>query len=502
MKSNPSNQIPLRIIQRIAAEVLASAILDVFPGALLVSGKETDLGFYYDFQFSQPLTQETLFLVEERMRAIIKEDLQVETLDMMRQNAMEMFRHQSQSFKVTELELSRDNIVQIWKMGKFYDVCLPPENFTSSVPQAFKLLKVERKTIPVSTIKNAKKLHQSIQVIRVTGTAWSSKTELKEFLKKREVLKKQNHQLIGVDSAFFAFDDEIFPQMPIWLPKGEFLREALLNDLKSRDVTLGFKRVKTPNLVAPAFLKKMRLLGEETESNFVEVEGEEYVFSSAKTVLHAKLFSNFKQVEASLPQRFAEIHDCFESEIEPDGLFETRNFTADTATIFCTENQVEQELAANLQLIDQVITVLGLKFEYMLNTNNVKAHLAKRIQHLENALNTVGFQFVIDKENDNIYATHGKGLNHHGLTRGPTIEVVVIDAFGRRWLIASLGIDLATSGILGLNYLNSEGHKEPPMIICRSVFNSLERFIALLLEQTAGNLPLWLNESNGDIQKK
>lgn len=502
MKSFPSNQIPVQQIQRVAAEVLASAILEIFPDAVLVSGNATDLDFYYDFQFKQPLSEENLFLVEERMRGIIKENKPVEMLEMMRQNAIGLFRHQNQPYKIDELELISDNIVQIWKMGDFYDVCKPPYGPSSDVAQAFKLHKVERKTIAIPFFKAGTKQYKKSQVIRIRGTAWSNKADLKDYLKKTEKGKRKDHKALGLDMGLYTFEDEVFPNEPCWLPKGMEIRESLLNFLKSQDKLLGFAQVLTPNLVKPSFLTKTN--PHKSDENdcvpIIEIESDDYQFISEKTGVHALLFNKSRHQEKDLPVRYTENHSCFfeGSEAELNGLFQTRIYLTDQAHIFCTETQALEELISALRLIDQIVRISGLKFEYVLKNKKDKTHLSKGYKWLENALNAVGFQFIVDKENDNIYATHGKGVIH----QGPRIEVVLIDEFRRRWLISSLGVDSATSSYLGLNYLNKDGQKEPPVIIFRSVFNSLERFIALLVERKTSEpklseqtelLPLWFN---------
>jgi len=170
----------------------------------LISGKTTDLGFYYDFLMEQPLTEEMLFLLEERMRGVAKENIKIEMLEMMRQNAMEMFRHQNQPYKVEELQSCSDNIVQIWKIGTFYDVCSPPYGANTGIAQAFKLQKVQRKTVslPFHDKSGQKKVEQK-QVIRIIGTACSNKAELKDFLKKLEVAKKKDHRLLGCSMGLF-----------------------------------------------------------------------------------------------------------------------------------------------------------------------------------------------------------------------------------------------------------------------------------------------------------
>jgi|GEM_PF-2207066 len=491
--------IPLKIIRQTAAEILAYAVHEIFPGVKLISGVTTDLGFYYDFLMEQPLSEELLFLIEERMRGIAKESVKIEMLEMMRQNAMEMFRHQNQPYKVDELQNSLDNIVQIWKIDTFYDVCQPPYGVNTSIAQAFKLQKVQRKTVllPFYDKSGKRKLEQK-QIIRIIGTACSNKSDLKDFLKKVEAAKKKDHRLLAPSMGLFKIEDDVFPGAIFWLPKGKFLRDSLLNFLSSADKNLKFQPVLTPNIVNLSFLKKTCKNDKNYDSSLVvEIEDEECILSPKKSVLHGLLFRSNPREINDLPIRYTEISESFAAgnESKFNGLFETRDFTSDTANIFCAEAQVVDELISCLQLIDETARMLALKIDYVLSSPSLKnSNLVESFDKgnvwLEKALNATGLQFIIDKESASNYATHHKGLNHCG----PSIEMRITDALGREWDGSSILIDLSTRESLGLHYLDANGRKQAPIMITRSIFRSLERYIALLIESYAGNLPSWLLE--------
>jgi threonyl-tRNA synthetase len=490
---------PIKLIRRTACEILAYALQQTFPDVKLISGRTTDVGFYYDFLLEQPLTEEMLFMIEEHMRGVAKENVEIEMLEMMRQNAMEMFRHLNQPFKVAELKDCPDNIVQIWKMGKFCDVCEAPYAPNAGIAQAFKLQKVQRKTVSLPFYdKNEVKKYEQKQVIRVIGTACSNKQDLKDFLKKLDKHKKIDHQILGSSMGLFRFEDEAFHGSVFFLPKGQFVRDALLQLAGSK---LNFLPVSTPNISKFSFLKKTLLDKKDLESKILpemEVDGEVYVYFPNKPACHAILYQASIRETPDLPIRYfetAETHVTYDGQIL-NGLFETRSFLSDTGTIFCTDSQVVSELISCLQLIDETATILSLKYEFVLKGDKPKnspivESFDKSREWLEKALIEAGCQFIIDKESVNNYATHHKGINFHG----PSVEVRYTDALGRQWQGSLLTIDLWTREALGLRYTDAAGRKQAPIMISRTIFSSLEQFIALLVESYSGNLPLWLSES-------
>lgn len=493
--------IPLKLIRRTAAQVLAYAVTEVFPGVKLICGKTTDLGFYYDFLMEQPFTEELLFLVEERMRGISKEYVEIEMLEMMRQNAMEMFRHQEQPYIVDALQNSVENIVQIWKMDKFYDICPPPYPANTGIAQAFKLQKVQRKTVLLPFYdKGGKRKFEQKQIIRIIGTACASKADLKEFLKKLEVARKKDHRILGPSMGLFQLEDEVFPGSVFWLPKGKLLRDSLLNFLQTEDKIAGFQSIVTPSLMSQSFHQKTVLNKNDTEASSllnVEIEEEDYLLTPKKSSLHALLFRSKSRNTQDLPIRYTETSHYFAGGEEDDfnGLFETREYLSDTANIFCTATQVVDEVISCLQLIEKTARILGLKTDYILNCSKPKSSntiesFDQGAEWLEKALKLAGLQFIIDKESANNYATHHKGLNIYG----PSIEMCITDALGREWKGSSVLIDLSTRESLKLHYVDADGRKQAPIMITRSIFRSVEQYIALLIENYAGILPSWLLE--------
>jgi threonyl-tRNA synthetase len=421
----PSNS--LITIRQTAAEVLAYAMLELFPEVMLMRGKATDLGFYYDFSMPQRLTEQMLPLIEERMRGVIKEKLDIQTPEMMPQNAMELFAHLNQPYLVEELEDCQDSLVKILKINSFYDVARGLCGDCTELAQAFKLLRIQ----------------QEGSVVRIVGTACQDKQELKDFLKKLKSAKESDHRLLGAERKLFIQHEGDF----LWLPAGQRLREDLIQFLLEEEKKMGIQSVLTPS-------------------------------EPQKSSLHAVLY----QQNRILPTRYSEFHEKVSSENLDDlnGLFISRTHYSDSTTIFCSEKEVVAELISCLQLIDKTAKMLGLTYVYVVKGQKpIKAHWKESVGLIERALNELNFQFVIDKENVNPYSNRDTGLKHCG----PIVDVEVTDKLDRTWRISSLGINLKVPELFGLEYLDSKRVKHTPMMIEMSVFKSLELFIALMLEK-------------------
>lgn len=424
MSSNQSQNIPLHLIRKAAAEILAYAVVELFPGSKLIAGNVSDLGFHYDFFIEQPINEEMLPFIEEKMRGIVKENLKIEMQEMMRENAMEMFRFHQQPGIVDLLKDEPANIVQIWKMGTFYDACKGPYPAHTGVVQAFKLQNIQR---------------EPSNVIRITGTACSDKAELKSFLKKLEAFKKNDHRLLGPEMGLFAFQKEGL----FWLPRGKFVKDALIHVFRAADEKLGMDLVTTP--------------------------GDE------KSLLHGKLYSLTEKTETDLPVRYSEISE-----------------NSETAHIFCTTSQAQNALISCLQSMDQLLKLLNFKYFYLLCPGNKNKRFHQSIEWLTESLNANHLQFVIDKDED---SCHDTAYDKKLFQFGPKIEAYIVDALGRNWQGPRLQIDLGTVEKLHLYYLDENGKRETPVMICRSYFRSLEQLVALLIESEAGVLPLWLQMS-------
>lgn len=433
----------------IAAKVMAAAVLDIFPGVQLVGEHVSPIGFSYDFLFSVVLPEESLVLIEERMRAIMKQKIPLQKMDMMRKNAMELFRHHKQFALVDTLANDSSTLVEVWKMGDFYDLGAIPLDKSSGDTGFFKIFKME-------SVK---------QMTRISGTAFLDKQTLKNFLKKQDLAKRHDHLVLGSEMKLFSPPSESEQDKWIWLPKGSWIIEELSGWLKEQNKQQGYRLIRTP--------RSQNELGVDPSAS----AWKEYV-------PHAEAFVCLEPSQKELPLKFCESKETFEnsSDAELCGLFKTRFFNVDQASTFCPISQVEGELNNSLQFIDKTVKMFGLEHRYVLSTESPLFGITRKNwvmarNWLVKALQSKKLEYT---ESDAV-----RGL-------GPSIEVHVSDALGRTWVTSRLSIDVVHPSKMVLRYRGADDMLHEPVMLTQTVYGPLERFVGLLLEQYAGVLPFWL----------
>lgn len=463
----------LKILRHSAAELLAVAICSLFPKAQLVSGEATALGFYYDFFFPEPISAEQFPFIEERMRDFMRQKLPIKVMEMMRKNAMELFKHHGQDLKVALLKANVETLVHVCQIGQFYDLSYPPFAETTKQIGVIKLLDITPLTVSLPGRPN-------LPLTRIQGTAFPDTASLKQFLKMTEAAKECDHRLIGKEMGLFAAFDETCPGCWSWLPKGTIIREILLDWWRQEHHRQKYQIVSTPNFVKPHVLDKAHL----PVLSF-EPDGQSYLACPSKALLHALIFKSKLHSYKELPIRTCEYGEFFDQGKEGHlwGMLRARSFTADSAYTFCTSTQVLNELISSLQFIDKSFKIFGFEAHWHLIT---KSHDSKGFakkwdesqESLVKALKMCGFDYTLDKE----------GKAHYG----PTVEVRFTDALGRKWKGPYLYIDLYHPEKFGLHYQGQDDRMHAPVMVGRSMFGSIERLMALLVEHYIGKLPLWL----------
>lgn len=453
----------LHALRQTAASVFAFALLKLFPSAQLMDCEIDQIGFSYTFYLEQPLDEGIVVLLEEKMREVSKLDLAIESMEMMRENAMALFRHYKQFAKADIVGLSTDVIVPIIKIGdQFYDYATPPYlNSTAELP-VFKLQKIEQ-------------VQGEDHTFRVRGTAFSDKRALKNFLKNFEEAKKNDHRVLGRELQLFSQIDDAGKEGWFWLPKGARIREALIEWWRSLHLAQSFQFVKTPRIVKSSFLKN--------KSASVKFE-DDLVIASDLDAMHAKLFRINQHSYRELPMRFLEAAEIFHYEsASTQGLFKSQSTTIDKASSFCLPSQVNDELISSLQFIEKTVNIWGFEYQWYLTLRGTKfagtiENWDRLIKSMKDALDTSKHHYLIDSS--------GVSFN------GPRILVRIKDALGRVWDGPYIEVNLNHSESSGLRYQGADGEMHMPYMITRSMFGSLERFIAILLENSKGLLPLWL----------
>ncbi len=460
----------LKILRHSASELLALAVSSLFPKVQLVSGEATSLGFYYDFFLSESIDVNQLPFIEERMRDFMRQDLPIKVMEMMRKNAIELFKHHHQNLKVALLKANVETLVHICQIGHFYDLGYPPFVKTTKQMGAIKLINIDH--IPVSLPG-----HPSLTLTRIQGTAFPDQASLKQFLKKAEEAKHRDHRLLGKEMHLFTTFDETCPGCWSWYPKGALIREILLDWWRNEHRSQKYQPVATPNLMKPNAADSQSLL--------VNFDNKPFSLCSTKAPSHALLFKSKLHSYRNLPIRYCECSEFYDpiKETHLWGLLRARAFTTDSVYAFCTLDQVLNELTSSLQFIEKIFRMFNFETHWHLISRNSGSmgSLIKWDESLDSiikALKRCNLKYTLNGEGKALY--------------GPKAEMYFTDSLGREWKGPYIYIDLYHPEKFGLHYQGSDDCMHVPVMIGRSMFGSIERLIAILVEHYAGVLPLWL----------
>jgi threonyl-tRNA synthetase len=471
----------LQTLRQSAAEILAYAVSDLFPNITLVSGESTDFGFYYDFIATQPIEEQVIPLIEEKIRSVVKEDLPIHSLEMMRENAATLFQHQGQPLKALLIMQASENIVTIFRLKDFYDYCPQPYAKQTQEIAAFKIMQIG----PASRYIQGK---GEIHVMRIQGTAFHDTSSLKKFLKSTETAKKREHRLIGKEMDLFSMQEDVAQGCWFWHPKGTVIREVLLDRWRKEHRQLHFQLVASPSIVKVSFNKKFDFFNgvvEESELPVFDIDGVAYTFRTAFAPLHAALFRTKLYSYRDLPVRYAECAEVYVPKRSGPlwGMIHARTCCVDVAHVFCTPMQVVEELISSLQFIDKIIKILGFEYQWHLTLRGQKyagtlINWDRGIEWIGKALEACQLSYATDKEDTSFI--------------GPLVEARLRDALGREWKGPKVGLDFNCPERFGLRYQGPDDEMHVPVMLVRSLFGSLERFVAILVEHDAGLFPLWL----------
>jgi threonyl-tRNA synthetase len=468
-------------IRNSAAEILASVVLDLLPGALLIGGTGTEIGFYYDFIFKQKIDENFIPLLEEKMRAIIKEDIPLQNLDMMRENGGSFLKHHRQDIRAYFALEAKENIISLLKIGNFHDYCQSSCLSTSSEMGVFKILNIFPINRYVPTMGD-------VRVTRIQGTAFLEPQSLKKFIKKLENAKGLDHVQLGKEMKLFTFQEDASLGCSFWETKGMALRNFLL-ELWRKKHQNGFHLLHTPSIIKKNLLKRAGFfddpLHEDVKFPTFSAEGCDYVSSPTVAPQHCLTFMANPKYLSDLPVRYTEHREFFE-DCCPEkicGLLKSRSYSKEVTHIFCTLDQIDKELISSLQFIDKSIKMFGFEYHWYLiprgrKSAGTKADWEKGTQWITKALKDCGFAYTTDLDAHSFY--------------GPRVALRFKDVLGREWEGPYIEIDLNLVEKLGVRYQESEGRMIAPVMLAISMFGSLDRFIAILLEHYAGLLPLWI----------
>jgi threonyl-tRNA synthetase len=475
------NEEALELLRHDAAHVMAQAVQELYPGTQVTIGPAIEDGFYYDFAREEAFTPDDLKKIEQRMHEIVKRDLPIVREVWDREQAKTTFGEIGEDYKVEIIEdiIPQGEEVSVYRQGDWFDVCRGPHlPSTGKLGKGFKLMKV------AGAYWRGNSDNEMLQ--RIYGTAWSDKKQLNAYLHRLEEAEKRDHRKIGKQLDLFHTQEEA-PGMVFWHDKGWTIYLTVENYIRSKIRNKGYQEINTPQMVDRSLWEKSGHWDKFGDMMFTtHSENRDYAVKPMNCPCHIQVFNQGLKSYRDLPLRLAEFGSCHRNEPSGTlhGLMRVRNFVQDDAHIFCTENQLQDEVSAFIDLVYDVYADFGFT-EIMVA---LSTRPEKRVgddsawDKAEKAL-----QVALDNKSLEWKLQPGEGAFY-----GPKIEFVLKDCIGRQWQCGTMQVDFSMPGRLDAHYIAEDGSKQVPVMLHRAILGSLERFIGILIEEHEGKFPLWL----------
>lgn len=470
----------LRIIRHSCAHLMAYAIKLLYPGAKFFVGPAIDDGFYYDFRAfkndGEKLGEDDLIAIEKKMKELVETKLDIKKIDYTKTQILE--KYADDDLKIEVLKRIPDGAVSEYQMGEFSDVCRGPHVPNTKFLRFFKLTRIAGAYLGGDEKRE--------MLTRIYGTAFADKESLKAHLTMLEEAKKRDHRKLGAEMKFFTFDDDIGVGLPIWLPAGTKMRvkleERLYRQLRSR----GYEPVRGPEILkSDAWKISGHYANYKENMYFTIIDEQEYGIKPMNCVGHIKVYQSEIRSYRDLPLKFCEygvVHRHEKSGVL-HGLFRVREFTQDDAHLFCRPDQIKENVYEILDFVGLLMGAFGFNYELEISTKPAKAVGDDEVweiatKALKDALDQKELKYGIDEGGGAFY--------------GPKIDIKITDALGRKWQCGTVQIDFNLPARFELSYIDENNEKKQPVMIHRAILGSFERFVGILLEHTAGELPFWI----------
>jgi threonyl-tRNA synthetase len=470
-----------------SAHLMAEAIEILYPGVKFGIGPDIENGFYYDMDFgAQQIAPEDLTRIEAKMLELAREKQQYLRRSVTKTEALDYFTKKNDEYKIELITDLQDGEITFYETGKFTDLCRGPHLPDTSPIKAVKLL-----NIAGAYWRGDEKRKM---LTRVYGITFPKQKELEEYLVLLEEAKKRDHRKLGRELELFTFSQKVGQGLPLWLPKGAQLRERLENFLKGLQRKAGYMPVITPHIGNVELYKTSGHFQKYGKDSFqpinTPIEGEQFMLKPMNCPHHCEIYNAKPRSYKDLPIRFAEFGTVYryEQSGELHGLTRVRGFTQDDAHLFCRPDQLKAEFMAVIDIVLHIFRILDFKdytAQISLRDPNNKEKYIGSDENWEKAESAI------------IEASAEKGLRTtvelgEAAFYGPKLDFMVKDALGRKWQLGTIQVDYNLPERFELEYTGSDNQKYRPVMIHRAPFGSMERFVAVLLEHTAGNFPLWL----------
>lgn len=470
-----------------SAHLMAAAIEELYPGVKFGIGPHVETGFYYDIDFMEyPISADDFPKIEKKMQELASQKIRFIRKDVCKADAVDYFTKKGDEYKLELIDGLEDGNITFYESGAFTDLCRGPHLHDTSAIKAIKLLK----TAGAYWRGDEKRK----QLTRIYAVTFPKKKELDEYLALLEEAKKRDHRKLGKEMELFTFSQRVGVGLPLWLPKGADLRKRLERFLTKVQKKYGYQQVITPHIGNVNLYKTSGHYAKYGADSFRPIttpqEGEEFFLKPMNCPHHCEIFASRPRSYKELPLRLAEFGTVYryEQSGELHGLTRVRSFTQDDAHLFCTSDQIKEEFCKVIDIILYIFKTL--KFE------NFKAQVSLRDPN--NKEKYIGTDENWEKaQRAIIEAAAEKGLKTvevegEAAFYGPKLDFMVKDAIGREWQLGTVQVDYNLPERFELEYTDADGQKKRPVMIHRAPFGSMERFVAVLLEHTGGNFPLWL----------
>jgi threonyl-tRNA synthetase len=476
----------LQVFRHSSAHLMAAAVLELFPETKLGHGPATDSGFFYDFYRPTPFTPEDLEKIEKKMQELVEKDIPYAQDFLPRQEGLERFKSEGDFMKCHFIEqfTAPDEKISLYRTGKFVDFCRGPHLPSTGKIKAFKLLSIAG-AYWLGDEKNP-------QLQRIYGTSFYTRKELDDYLHKLEEAKRRDHRVLGKQLDLFSIQELAGPGLIFWHPKGGIMRKTMEDWLRDEYLKRGYSLVYTPHVARVDLWKTSGHEGYYAENMFtpMELDDANYRIKPMNCPFHILIYKDQLRSYRDLPVRLGELGTVYRYERSGvmHGLMRVRGFTQDDAHIFCTPQQIEDEIVGCMDFALAVLNTFGFtEYQVELSTwdprdrknflgSDEQWELANR--SLENALQRRSVPYKIIPGEAAFY--------------GPKIDVKLVDAIGRLWQLSTIQFDFNLPQRFDLEYVGEDGQRHQPLMVHRALWGSVERFFGVLIEHYAGAFPLWL----------
>lgn len=478
-----------------SAHIMAEAIESIWPGTKFGIGPTIENGFYYDIELpdDKTLSEKDFPKIEKKMLEISRAKVEVTRQSVTKKEALDYFEKKNDLYKLELINELEDGTITLYKQGNFVDLCKGPHLINTANIKAFKVLSLAGAYWRGD--------ENNTQLTRVYGISFPKQKMLDEYLEMLEEAKKRDHRKIGKDLELFTFSQKVGMGMPLWLPKGTELRQILEEWLRKELIKREYEMVMSPHIGNVELYKTSGHFQMYGESSFQPIdtpqEREQFMLKPMNCPHHIEIFKAKQYSYRDLPVRMAEFGTVYryEQHGELHGLTRVRSFTQDDAHIFCRPEQVKDEFKKMIDLVMFVFNALDFN-DFIVqialrDPNNPDKYMGtvenwnKAEQSIQEAIDELGIEAVVEPGEAAFY--------------GPKLDFIVKDALGRSWQLGTVQVDYNLPERFELEYTGADNKKHRPIMIHRAIFGSMERFIAVLIEHTAGKFPIWLNPNQAVI---